>query len=226
MTETAAGMTRHGDWSGEDPLFPVPKHRPDLDHANPSTLELTAMDGIAALLRLMGEDPDREGLRDTPARVVKAYVEMADRPGDPATLLGKVFNDVTYPTDEMIVVGPIEFVSMCEHHLLPFTGTAWVAYIPSSAGVVGLSKIPRLVEHFAHRPQVQERLTTQIADTLVEHLTPAGAACVVSSSHSCMALRGVRKPDAKMVTSVLRGAFKDKPEARQEFLALARGGAS
>lgn len=190
-------------------------------------LEAAARTGIEALLRLMGEDPAREGLRDTPARVVKAYRELADRPGDPAQLLGTVFrDDVSYPTDEMIAVGPIEFVSLCEHHLLPFTGTAWVAYVPNGDGVVGLSKIPRLVEHFAHRPQVQERLTTQIADTLVDHLNPLGVACLISSTHSCMSLRGVRKTGARMVTSVLRGVMKDDPAARAEFLALARGGAA
>lgn len=182
-----------------------------------------ATQGIRALLRLMGEDPDRDGLIDTPARVVRAYLELADRTGDPDLLLSTVFDNPDYPTDEMIAVGPIEFVSLCEHHLLPFTGTAWVAYIPAEGGgVVGLSKIPRLVEHFAHRPQVQERLTTQIVDTLVAHLEPKGAACVVSSTHSCMSLRGVRKAGARMVTSVLRGAIKDDPAARAEFLALTR----
>lgn len=184
-----------------------------------------ALDGVRALLRLMGEDPDREGLQDTPKRVVKAYLELADQPGDPAVLLDTRFGDVDYPTDEMIAVGPIGFTSLCEHHLLPFTGQAWVAYIPSphGRGVVGLSKIPRLVEHFARRPQVQERLTTQIADTLVEHLQPRGAACVVRSAHTCMSLRGVRKTGADMVTSVLRGVFKDDATVRAEFLALTHG---
>lgn len=188
-------------------------------------LEDVALEGVRALLCLMGEDPEREGLVDTPSRVVKAYRELADQPGDPAVLLAKVFNDVDYPTDEMIAVGPIEFTSLCEHHLLPFTGQAWVAYIPSpDRGVVGLSKIPRLVEHFARRPQVQERLTTQIADSLVEHLQPRGAAVLIRSTHSCMALRGVRKTGAQMVTSVLRGAFKDDPTVRAEFLALTHDG--
>ena len=189
-----------------------------------AALRAQAQAGVYALLELMGEDPDRPGLLDTPARVVKAYQEMADAPGDPATLLATVFTDVTYPTDEMIAVGPISFVSLCEHHLLPFTGTAWVAYIPSGLGVVGLSKIPRLVEHFAHRPQVQERLTTQIVDSMVEHLRPVGAACVIHSTHACMSLRGVRKTGASMVTSVLRGVMKDDPAARAEFLALTRHG--
>lgn len=201
---------------------------PDLD---PGTIDLEvvleaeARAGVRALLRLMGEDPEREGLLDTPARVVRAYRELADSPGDPAELLGKVFQDVDYPTDEMVAVGPIAFTSLCEHHLLPFTGTAWVAYIPMpDVGVVGLSKLPRLVEHYARRPQVQERLTTQIADAIQEHLDPVGAACVIRSTHSCMALRGVRKTGAEMVTSVLRGAFRDDPTVRAEFLALTHDG--
>lgn len=181
-----------------------------------------AVDGVRALLRLVDPDPDRPGLVDTPARVVSAYLEMCNRPGDPAHLLGRVFADTDYPADEMVAVGPIEFVSLCEHHLLPFTGHAWVGYIPSDGNVVGLSKIPRLVEHYAHRPQVQERLTTQIADALEEHLKPIGTGCVISASHSCMALRGVRKNGSAMVTSVLRGAMKNDPAARAEFLALTR----
>lgn len=188
----------------------------------PTGTHSRAIEGVRALLELMGEDPDREGLIDTPARVVKAYLELGDRPGDPEVLLGKVFGDITYPTDEMIAVGPISFVSLCEHHLLPFTGTAWVGYVPSPKGVVGLSKIPRLVDHYAHRPQVQERLTTQIADAMEKHLNPLGSACVIRSSHSCMILRGVRKSGANMVTSVLRGVFHD-PTVRAEFLALTRG---
>jgi GTP cyclohydrolase I len=180
--------------------------------------------GITALLRLMGEDPTRPGLRDTPARVVKAYLELADRPGDPASLLGKVFADVTAPEGEMIAVPGIHFTSLCEHHLLPFTGTCTVAYIPNGGGVVGLSKIPRLVQHHARRPQVQERLTGQIVDDLVTHLDPAGAAVLIESEHSCMALRGVRAQGATMVTSALRGRFLENPATRAEFMALATRG--
>jgi GTP cyclohydrolase I len=186
--------------------------------------EADAITGVRALLRLMGEDPDREGLQDTPARVVKAYRELAARPGDPAQLLGRVFTDTDYDSDEMIAVGPIRFVSLCEHHLLPFTGDAFVAYIPDGDRVVGLSKIPRVVEHYAQRPQVQERLTTQIAAAMQDHLHPRGVAVVIRSNHSCMGLRGVRKPDAAMVTSKLLGAFKGNPETRAEFLALTRAG--
>jgi len=187
------------------------------------TREEIAVEGVRALLRLMGEDPDREGLLDTPARVVKAFAEFTTPPpGDPAALLGRVFSDVGYPTDEMIAVGPIAFTSLCEHHLLPFTGDAWVAYLPSAKGVVGLSKIPRLLTHYAMRPQVQERLTTQVVDALDQHLSPDGAACIIRATHSCMSLRGIKAQGAAMVTSVLRGQFKDDPTVRAEFLALTR----
>lgn len=190
-----------------------------------------ALQGIRALLRLMGEDPDREGLEDTPARVVKAYLEMASRPGDPAELLSRVFGDVGQ-SSEMICVPGIRFVSLCEHHLLPFTGTAAVAYIPRPGGaVVGLSKIPRLVHHWAMRPQVQERLTRQIADSLQDGLTeggpdgpglaPLGVAVRIDSTHSCMSLRGVKADAASMVTSDLRGRFLEGP-ARAEFLSEAQ----
>ncbi|MDF1603225.1 GTP cyclohydrolase I [Nocardioides sp. YIM 152315] len=180
--------------------------------------------GLRALIRLMGDDPDRPGVTETPARVVQAYLELAEQPGDPAVLLGTVFDDVEYPSDEMIAVGPIDFVSICEHHLLPFTGQAWVGYVPGGAGVVGLSKLARLVDHYARRPQVQERLTTQIVQALVDHLDPQGAGCVVRSSHACMGLRGVRKPGAVMVTSVLRGLMRRDPASRAEFMALTNGG--
>lgn len=187
-------------------------------------LEATALEGVRALLRLMGEDPERSGLLDTPARVVKAYREVSARPGDPATLLARTFDDVEYPTDELIAVGPIPFTSLCEHHLLPFTGTAWIAYLPGDS-VVGLSKLPRLLDHFAQRPQVQERLTTQVADALVEHLDPEAAACVIHATHTCMSLRGVKKQGAAMVTSVLRGRFKTDDAMRAEFMALTRSAA-
>lgn len=189
---------------------------------DPALLRAEAESGVRALLALMGEDPDRDGLTETPARMVKAWLELAEAPGDPATLLGKVFSDVAYPTDELVAVGPVPFTSICEHHLLPFTGTAWIAYLPSERGVVGLSKLPRLLDHYAKRPQVQERLTTQVADALVAHLEPEAAACVVHATHTCMSLRGVQKQGSVMVTSVLRGRFKTDPAMRAEFLALTR----
>jgi GTP cyclohydrolase I len=176
-----------------------------------------ALAGVRALLVLLGEDPEREGLQRTPERVVKSYLELADRPGDPAELLSVTFAE-TVP-DQLIAVGPIPFTSLCEHHLLPFSGTAWLGYIPAGDRVVGLSKLGRLLDHFARRPQVQERLTGQIADALEQHLAPLGAGCLIRASHSCMALRGARK-DSMMVTSALRGIIKDESQARAEFLSL------
>jgi GTP cyclohydrolase I len=173
--------------------------------------------GVLAMLMLAGEDVTRPGLAKTPGRVLAAWLEMTERPGDPAELLATMFDDAG-PSDEMIVVGPIPFTSVCEHHLLPFTGHAWVGYIPNSHGVVGLSKIPRLVHHFARRPQVQERLTRQITDAFDEHVKPIGSACVVTAVHSCATMRGVRT-EAPMTTSSLTGVFR-QPEVRAEFLGL------
>jgi GTP cyclohydrolase I len=178
-----------------------------------------ALLGVRALLRLAGRDPDEPGIVDTPARVLRAWSEQTSAPGDPAQLLAVQFPDAAQ-YDQMIAVGPVPFASVCEHHLLPFTGHAWVAYIPNGKGVVGLSKLARLVEHYARRPQIQERLTAQIADALVEHLDPVGAGCVVRASHTCMTLRGVRKDGALMTTSAIHGELKDQPAARAEFMAL------
>lgn len=197
-------------------------HDNHLDRLTPDVDRLLAHAGIAALLRLLGRDPDDPGLADTPARFVKAITEMGTSDTDPATLLARTFDGVDYPADQMVAVGPVPFVSLCEHHLLPFPGTAWIAYVPADGRVVGLSKIPRLLDHYAARPQVQERLTTQVADALMEHLRPAGAACLIRASHGCMTHRGVRKPGTAMVTSVLRGVFMDDPTTRAEFLALTR----
>jgi GTP cyclohydrolase IA len=176
--------------------------------------------GIRALLRLMGEDPNREGLVKTPERVLKAYRDLTSRPGNPAELLSVQFGDE--PADEMIVVGPISFTSICEHHLLPFTGSAWVAYIPTDSKVVGLSKLARLVDHFAKRPQVQERLTRQVVNAIGEHLSPEGAACVVRATHACLSLRGASKVGSLMTTSALTGILKHDAKARAEFMEFSR----
>lgn len=174
--------------------------------------------GVTMLLRSLGEDVDRDGLRDTPARVVRSFVEMCrGLEQNPADVLSTTF-DVA--SDEMVVVTDIEFASLCEHHLLPFTGVAAVGYLPVGR-VVGLSKLARLVDVFACRPQIQERMTRQITDALDEHLSTNGSACVLRASHMCMSCRGVRKR-ATMVTSSLTGAFRDNPSARSEFLALTR----
>lgn len=175
-------------------------------------------DGIVRLIEYVGEDPTREGLLDTPKRVLKAYREMTEGYALKAhDVLGTTFD--VGNVDEMIVVRHIEFVSLCEHHLLPFTGTATVGYIPRDR-VVGLSKIARLVDMFSRRFQVQERLTQQITAAMDEVLAPNGSACIIEASHSCMGCRGVRKPSARMVTSSLTGVFREH-EVRAEFLSLA-----
>jgi GTP cyclohydrolase IA len=172
---------------------------------------------VREILLAVGEDPDREGLLKTPNRVARAYGElMAGLHVDPKQHLKTVFNE---RYDEVVLLRGIEFHSLCEHHLLPFTGRAHVAYLPEGK-VVGLSKLARLVEGFARRPQVQERLTTQIADALMEELSPAGAACVVEAVHTCMTIRGAKKHGSTMVTSALRGIFKDNPASRAEILSL------
>ncbi|HEV8291909.1 MAG TPA: GTP cyclohydrolase I FolE [Tepidisphaeraceae bacterium] len=175
---------------------------------------------VREILISIGEDPDREGLRRTPNRVARAYAElMAGLSQDPRVHLQTVFNE---RYDEVVLLRDIEFHSLCEHHLLPFTGKAHVAYLPDGK-VVGLSKLARLVEGFARRPQVQERLTTQIADALMDALNPVGAACVIEATHTCMTIRGAKKPGSIMVTSALRGIFKDNPPSRNEILSLMYG---
>jgi GTP cyclohydrolase I len=172
---------------------------------------------VATLLRELGEDPERAGLAETPARAVRALRELTGgRDIDPAALLATSFEA---QADQMIVVRGIEFWSLCEHHLLPFHGVATVGYLPAAGQVVGLSKLPRLVQAFARRLQLQERLCQQIADTLMLHLAPLGAGVLLEAQHLCMAARGVRQ-NATMMTSCLRGVFREAP-VRGEFLALA-----
>ncbi len=172
------------------------------------------------LLKSLGEDPKREGLRDTPKRVVKAWREMTEGYAmDPAVILARDFDADGY--DEMVVCRNIEFVSNCEHHMLPFLGHAHVAYVPKKR-VVGLSKMARLVDCFARRLQIQEQLTQQIARAMHQHLRPHGVGVVVVAKHMCMACRGVRKQSSDMVTSTLIGCFK-RPEVRAEFLDHCRG---
>jgi len=171
---------------------------------------------IRTLLAELGEDPDREGLAGTPDRVRRMYAELTDGyRTDPGTLLNDAAYDVDY--DEMVVVRDIEFYSLCEHHLLPFFGKAHVGYLPSGR-VIGLSKIPRAVDMFAHRLQVQERLTQQVATFLMERLEPKGVACVIEATHLCTVMRGVRKQEATMVTSAMLGTFRRDAKTRAEFL--------
>jgi len=184
----------------------------------PAKVDVPAIErAVRDILRAVGEDPEREGLLKTPNRVARAYAELfAGLTADPRRHLRTVFTE-TY--DEVVLLRDIEFHSMCEHHLLPFTGRAHVAYLPKGK-VVGLSKMARLVEGYARRPQVQERLTTQIADALMESLDPVGAAVVIEASHTCMTIRGAKKHGSTMVTSALRGIFKDSPASRAEILTL------
>lgn len=176
---------------------------------------------VREFLLAIGENPERDGLLDTPARVARAAEELfAGLDADPATLLGTTF-DIQH--QELVLVKDIEVVSVCEHHLLPFTGVAHVAYIPGKEGkVTGLSKLARLVDVFARRPQVQERLTTQIADALVKHLGAQGVMVVVECEHQCMTMRGVRKPGSKTVTSAVRGVMH-APATRAETMSLILG---
>lgn len=176
---------------------------------------------VQSLLVYLGEDPNREGLRDTPRRVAKALSEMTTGHGvDVAKLLGVTFaQDVHY--GGIVVLKRVPFASLCEHHLLPFTGHADVAYIPGDSNrIVGLSKLARLVDAYAKRLQVQERMTVQIVEALETHLEPKGSACVIRADHTCMSIRGVGKVTGGMVTSEVRGIFKDDPRARQELLDL------
>lgn len=173
---------------------------------------------IRTILRAIGEDPDRPGLRDTPARVLRSWGELfGGYREDPGSLLATTFDEVE-GYDELVLLRDVPFQSTCEHHMLPFTGTAHVAYLPGDQ-VVGLSKLARLVDCFARRLQIQERLTRQVVQALMDHLAPRGAAAIVQAGHGCMACRGVRKPGASMVTSAYAGALAE-PARRAELLAL------
>ncbi|HEX3242130.1 MAG TPA: GTP cyclohydrolase I FolE [Solirubrobacterales bacterium] len=178
-------------------------------------IDLDAAEGAARdLLLALGADVEADGLRETPGRIARAYAEL---------LTPVPFNVTTFPNDEgydeLVVVRDIPFQSLCMHHLLPFHGTAHVAYLPADR-IVGLSKLGRVVDLFARDLQVQERLTTQVADWLVDHLAPRGVGVIIEAEHLCMSLRGVQKAGSRTVTSALRGAVKDDPRTRQEFLSL------
>jgi GTP cyclohydrolase I len=176
---------------------------------------------VREILVAIGENPDREGLVRTPERVARSYAELfSGLREDPRHHLSVTFDERHH---EMVILRDIPFASVCEHHLLPFTGRAHIGYIPEGR-VVGLSKLARLVEGYARRPQVQERLTSEIADAIMETLRPDGCGVVIEAVHTCMTLRGVRKPGATMVTSALRGGFRRRPETRAEFLAFVRQG--
>jgi len=171
---------------------------------------------VREILLAVGEDPDREGLADTPRRVAKAYAEMlSGLRQSPADHLGRTFEQ---DSDEPVILRDIPFTSLCEHHLLPFVGTAHVAYLPGAGRVVGLSKLARTVELLARRPQMQERLTQQVADALMTHAGAAGAAVIVEGEHYCMKMRGINKSGAAMLTSAFRGCFADDAQRRGDLM--------
>ena len=174
---------------------------------------------VREILFAIGEDPDREGLVKTPNRVARAYAELfAGLRDDPRRHLHVTFDE---QHREMVVLRDIPFSSTCEHHLLPFTGHAHVGYIPKGR-IVGLSKLARMIEGYARRPQVQERLTSEIANAIMDELQPAGCGVLIQASHTCMTIRGIQKPGATMVTSAMRGSFRIRPETRAEFMSIIR----
>jgi len=187
--------------------------------ARPKATDLRKIEkAVRMILEAVGEDPDREGLRETPKRVARMYDEVFEGlRQDPKKVL-KVFKDEGH--EEMVLLKDIPFYSMCEHHLLPFAGHAHVCYIPSGDRLSGISKLARVVDVFAKRPQVQERLTAQVADTLMKELQPHGVLVVMEAEHYCMTMRGVRKAGSKLVTSAVRGALAENEITRKEALAL------
>ncbi|MEX0788574.1 MAG: GTP cyclohydrolase I FolE [Anaerolineales bacterium] len=191
--------------------------RPARDLPSIMEPETAIQEAVSRILSCVGEDPARDGLRDTPRRVAKMYGELlGGYTEDLDTVVNGARFAVEYGTGEMVIASEIEYVSMCEHHMLPFTGKAHVAYIPKDQ-VIGLSKIPRIVDMFAHRLQVQERLTNEIADALEKAIAPDGVMVILEGQHSCAALRGVKKHGMNMMTTAHRGAFRDDRALREEF---------
>ena len=185
----------------------------------PAVSQPEAEQAVRVLLRWAGEDPDREGLLDTPRRVVEGYLDwFSGYRIDPAEYLARTFEEVE-GYDEMVVLRDIEFESHCEHHMAPIIGRAWVAYIPDGR-VVGISKLARVVEVYAKRLQIQEKMTAQIANVIAKVLQPQGVAVMIKAEHHCMTTRGVHKPGTDLVTSRMLGCFRENPLTRQEFLAM------
>jgi GTP cyclohydrolase I len=203
-----AGRPRKPTLTAKNGPAPAP-----IDHAR---IEVA----VREILLAVGEDPDREGLQETPARVARMYAEIfAGLHKDPRELLRKTF---TQKYDEMVLVKDIRFESLCEHHLLPFIGQAHIAYLPNGK-IVGLSKLARVVEVLARRPQVQERMTEELADLVMTELDARGVGVNLEASHTCMTIRGVRKADSVCTTSAMRGSFRTNPATRTEMLSLVRG---
>jgi GTP cyclohydrolase IA len=193
-----------------------------MDQVDFDQVDLPAIEeAIRSILIAIGEDPEREGLRETPQRVARMYAEIFDGiRRDPGDVVDAFFGDEHY--QEIVMVRDIPFYSSCEHHLVPFHGKAHIAYIPQGR-VTGLSKLARLIEGFARRPQMQERLTAQVADALMDRLDPLGVMVVIEAEHLCMSMRGVRKPGSITVTSAVRGTLATNPSTRAEAIALMKG---
>lgn len=206
----------------DEPIGAGDDSRPDGFSHTPNFDQARAEAAVRELLLAAGEDPERDGLRDTPARVARAYRELfAGLYTDPDEVLSKTFDEAH---EELVLVRDIPVYSQCEHHLLPFHGYAHIGYIPNSQGrVTGLSKLARLVDLYAKRPQVQERLTSQVADALARRLEPRGVIVVVDAEHLCMGMRGVRKAGSTTTTSAVRGIFRSSASSRSEALSLIRG---
>lgn len=210
----AVGCCDDEDLDGVEAASPATASGMDLDRIRRAVREI---------LLAVGEDPDREGLRETPDRVARMYAEVFQGlHQDPRVHLTKQF---TQKYDEMVLIRDIRFVSFCEHHLLPVVGRAHVAYIPNGQ-VIGLSKIPRVVDVLSKRPQMQERLTEELAELLMRELDAKGVAVVIEGTHSCMTIRGVNKPDSSFVTSAMRGVFKERLATRSEVMSLIFGSRS
>jgi GTP cyclohydrolase I len=212
-------MTEHEPGHDTGEVFP---ERPAVSESAPA-MDLPRIEhAVREILIAIGEDPDRDGLAGTPARVARSYAEQfAGLRQHPADVLTKVFDE---DHDEMVLVRDIELYATCEHHLLPFIGVAHIGYIPNDKGqITGLSKLARLVDVFARRPQVQERMTSQIADALESCLEPRGVIVVIEAEHLCMSMRGVRKPGARTVTSAVRGVFRESASTRAEAMSLVHG---
>lgn len=221
-TEQTRSHTHAGSYTPD--VNDAGSHNASTDNASsaPQFDQARAEAAIRELLLAVGENPDREGLKDTPARVARAYREtLAGLYETPEDVLNTTFNE---DHRELVLVRDIQFYSMCEHHLVPFFGTAHIGYIPGEDGkVTGLSKLARLIDGLAKRPQVQERLTSQVADALIDRLDASAVIVVIEAEHLCMAMRGIRKPGASTVTSAVRGGFERNAASRAEAMALIRG---
>ena len=179
-----------------------------------------AVDHVKAILKLIGDDPDREGLRDTPYRVVKSWLELYNYDSNLYNIMGTFFEEeIGDQTDEMVICKNISFFSTCEHHMIPFSGLISIGYLPTNK-VIGVSKMVRLVEHFARRLQIQEKLGSQIADSMMQYLNPQGVGVIITAKHLCMSARGVKNQTSSMTTSSMRGKFKTQSQTRTEFLSL------